>query len=57
MSIKLKNMPCDNCNRKDRIACRCNEWKEWFSDSWRQVQKSFGIDQEESFVADKRRKR
>ena len=57
MSITLKNAPCANCSRKNRIACRCNEWKEWFSDSWRQVQKSFGIDQEESFLAEKRRKR
>lgn len=57
MSIKLKNMPCDKCHRKNSISCRCSEWQVWFSESWRAVQKSFGIDQEESFVADKRRKR
>ena len=30
--------PCDACKRGNKKDCKCDKWKQWFGDAWRQVQ-------------------
>ena len=34
--------PCDSCNADHKNTCKCQLWKDWFSDRWNEVRRMFG---------------